>query len=134
MEPLSGGNILKEISNSPPNNSIDNEERRLMRNPFAVKNKAVDNKCVKEDTMSQCDKGETQTMREDSDSVSTLPSSQLSLYSIDAESLTFSSQDITTESPNLNTSSTSLRTQESSNLSQSPNLNTSSTSLRTQES
>jgi len=128
MEPVTSSNILKEISNSPPNSLNDSEERRLMRNPFAVKNKAVD-KYVMEVPVTQFDKGETEPMMEKSDSVSTIPSSQLSLYSIDGESLTFSSQDLTTDSPNLNSSNPSLRTQESSNLSQSPKIEPKSPTL-----
>merc|ERR1712098_739309 len=36
-ENVSSSNILKEISNSPPKTN-DDEERKQMRNPFAVKN------------------------------------------------------------------------------------------------
>jgi len=120
MENVSSSNILKEISNSPPKTNNDDEERRQMRNPFAVKKKVAD-KVVETVQEIECDEEESEKVIELSDSVSTIPNSQLSLYSIDGESLTFLSQDVTNESPDLNkTSSPPLRTMESSNLCQSP--------------
>ena len=80
-----GKNVLQEISNSP-DKETENRERLQRRNPFAkslnVAKESVDlSGSLKEESPGN-------------DSSLTIPSSQLSLYSIDGESLTFSSQSL----------------------------------------
>ena len=82
-----GKNVLQEISNSP-DKEIENRDRERLqrRNPFAkslnVARESVDlSGSLKEESPGN-------------ESSLTIPSSQLSLYSIDGESLTFSSQSL----------------------------------------
>ena len=80
-----GKNVLQEISNSP-DKETENRERLQRRNPFAkslnVAKESVDlSGSLKEESPGN-------------ESSLTIPSSQLSLYSIDGESLTFSSQSL----------------------------------------
>ena len=80
-----GKNVLQEISNSP-DKEIENRERLQRRNPFA-KSLSVAKESV---DLS----GNLKEESHGNESSLTIPSSQLSLYSIDGESLTFSSQSL----------------------------------------
>ena len=80
-----GKNVLQEISNSP-DKEIENRERLQRRNPFA--------KSLNDAKESVDLSGSLKEESPGNDSSLTIPSSQLSLYSIDGESLTFSSQSL----------------------------------------
>ena len=80
-----GKNVLQEISNSP-DKEIENRERLQRRNPFA--------KSLNDAKESVDLSGSLKEESPGNESSLTIPSSQLSLYSIDGESLTFSSQSL----------------------------------------
>ena len=80
-----GKNVLQEISNSP-DKETENRERLQRRNPFA--------KSLNDAKESVDLSGSLKEESPGNDSSLTIPSSQLSLYSIDGESLTFSSQSL----------------------------------------
>ena len=105
--PVKTDGVLKEISNSPPAYNVDDEERRQRRNPFA-KNLKSSTESVRLE-LSQNDESAD-------NSATSIPSSQISLFSIDGESLTFSSQD--TESISVDNQTDSLKTTELVSLSQ----------------
>ena len=80
-----GKNVLQEISNSP-DKETENRERLQRRNPFA--------KSLNDAKESVDLSGSLKEESPGNESSLTIPSSQLSLYSIDGESLTFSSQSL----------------------------------------
>ena len=80
-----GKNVLQEISNSP-DKEIENRERLQRRNPFA--------KSLNDAKESVDLSGSLKEESPGNESSLTIPSSQLSLNSIDGESLTFSSQSL----------------------------------------
>ena len=106
-EPQAEVQVLKEISNSPdPKDDVD--ERRQRRNPFAVKLKStvesvsldVCNKVDEEESSENCSTVTGSLTESSNDSPEAkISSSQLTVYSLDSESLTFSSQDPSPSQP-----------------------------------
>lgn len=90
-------NVLKEVSNSPEKN-FESPAQRQRRNPFAKKlssSPVVDLLALQSQT-EPTDENKDEPSQPDHSQKSlevTLPSSQLSMFSMDGESLTFSSQD-----------------------------------------
>ena len=91
-------NVLKEVGNSPER-TFESPSQRQRRNPFAKKlsSSPVIDLVAHQSETAPFDENKDEHSQSDNSQKSlevTLPSSQLSMYSMDGESLTFSSQDL----------------------------------------